>query len=83
MHNVVAIPLNAVISVAKKVEDNVLCIMTALAIVLQPTTLQNPVASPLRSMLKAPNTLVIKQVRMPTGKLKAAKLWPQPVEARA
>ena len=37
VHNARAIAQNAGISVAKKVEDNVLCVMTALVTMLQPT----------------------------------------------
>ena len=60
VHNALAIAQNAIISVAKKVEDNIVHIMTAPIIALQPTILQNPVANPLCTLLKAPNTLVIK-----------------------
>ena len=38
VHNALAIGWNAIISAAKKVEDNVLCMMTALVATQQPTT---------------------------------------------
>ena len=60
VHNVLAVAQNTIISVAKKVEDNILDVITILVIALQSTALQNPVASPLHTLLRAPNTLVIK-----------------------
>ena len=78
-----AIAPNAIVSVAKKFEDNVLHMMIAPVIALQLTVPQNPVANPPHALLEAPNALVIKLVCMPTGKLKAAKLWPSPAKAQA
>ena len=46
VHNAPAIAWNTIISVAKKVEDNVLHVMTALVTTLQPTVLQDPAANP-------------------------------------
>ena len=60
VHNAPAISQNTIISVAKKVEDNSLCVMTAPVIMPQPTMLQNPVTNLPRTLLKVPNTLVIK-----------------------
>ena len=60
VHNVPAIAWSAIISVAKKAEDIVLCMMTTLVIMLQPTVLQNQVANLPHILLKMPNTLVIK-----------------------
>ena len=37
VHNVLMTARNAVVSIATKVEDNVLCVITTLAIVLQST----------------------------------------------
>ena len=54
-----AIAENTVLSVAKKVEDNVLHIMTAPVIVLQSAAPQNLVANMLHALFKAPNALVI------------------------
>ena len=47
-------------SVAKKVVDNVLRMMTALLIVPQPAIPQDPVANPPSTLLKVYNALVIK-----------------------
>ena len=77
MHNVPDIAWYTVVSMAKKVQDSILHVMAALVIAWQPTALQNPAAHLLCALLKAPNTLVIKQVYMPMGKLKAAKPWPE------
>ena len=60
VHNALAIAQSAFISVAKKVEDNILCMMTAPVATPQPTKLQNPMANPPCTLLKAPDTLVIK-----------------------
>ena len=83
VQNTPSIAQNTVVSVAKKVEDNVLHMMTAPVVALQPTVPQAPMVNPLCALLKAPNALVIKQVFMPKGKLKATKPWPKPAEARA
>ena len=60
VHNAPAISQNTIISVAKKVEDNSLCVMTAPVIMPQPAMLQNPATNLPRTLLKVPNTLVIK-----------------------
>ena len=60
VHNARAIAQKTIISVAKRVKDNVLSVMTALVIALQPTMLQDPVANPPCALLKVPNALVIK-----------------------
>ena len=51
---------NAVVSMAKKVEDNVLHVMTALVITLPSATPNTPEADPPGVPPKAPNALVIK-----------------------
>ena len=81
MHNLLAIAWNSIVSVAKKIEDNMLHIMTVQVIALQPTVPQNPVANPLYALFKVPNALVIKWVHMPMGNLKAAKPWPKLAKA--
>ena len=83
VHNVPAIAQNAIVSMTKKVEDNVLHIKIVPMIELQPATPQNPVTKLLHTLLKVPNTLAIKKVRMPLHKLKAAKSWPKFAEAHA
>ena len=60
VHNVPAVSQNSIMFVAKKVEDNVLHMMTTTVIAPQPATPQNPLPTPLCALLKAPNTLVIK-----------------------
>ena len=59
---------------AWKVEDNVMCIVMAPIIMLQPTMPSNPAANLLHDLLKVPNAMVINQVHMPSDKLEAAKL---------
>ena len=60
VHNAPTATRNAIMSVAKKVEDNVLCVMTA-PVVTPPSAVPNtPEADPLGVLLKAPNALVIK-----------------------
>ena len=60
VHNMPAIAQNAVISVGKKVEDNILHIMIALVVTQQPTTPKNPAHNPLCTLLKAPNAFFVK-----------------------
>ena len=60
VHNGLAIAWNTIILVAKKVEDNILHVITAPVIAPQPATLQDPAANPSCTLLKAPNTLIIK-----------------------
>ena len=52
--------LNAVVSIAKKVEDNILHMMTALVITPLSAMLQTLVANPLSALLRVPNALIIK-----------------------
>ena len=60
VHNALAIAQNAIVLVAKKVEDNILHVITAPVAALQPAAPQDPVANPPCALLKAPNALVIK-----------------------
>ena len=60
VHNSLVVARNAIVSVAKKVKDNVLHMMTLPIIAPQPAALQNPVANPLHTLLKAPNAFIIK-----------------------
>ena len=60
VHNVPTAARNAIVSIAKKVEDNVLHVMTALVILLPSAAPQTPVASPPCALLRALNTLIIK-----------------------
>ena len=60
VHNALSVAQNAIVLVAKKVEHNVLYIITAPVIVLQPTVPQNPAANLPNALLKVTNTLVIK-----------------------
>ena len=82
IHNVLMAAQNTIVSIAKKVKDNILHVMTTLVIALQPTMLQTPVANLLHALVRAPNTLVDKWVRMPMGKLKDAKPWTEPAKAQ-
>ena len=82
LHNEPAIAQNAIMPIVKKVENNILCIMTAPVIALQSITLKNPVANLPYTLLKAPRALIIKQVHIPMGKLKAAKPQPKLAEAQ-
>ena len=60
VHNVPTACRNAVVSVAKKVEDNVLRVMTT-PVVTPPSTMpKTPEANLPGVLLKAPNALVIK-----------------------
>ena len=60
VHNAPASAWNAVVSMAHKVKDNILLVMTVPVIVLQPTTPSNLAADPLHVLLKVPNALIIK-----------------------
>ena len=60
VHNVPTAARNAVVSVAKKIEDNVLRVMTALVVTPPSTAPTTPEADPPGVLPKAPNTLVIK-----------------------
>ena len=60
VHNVPTAARNAIVSVAKKAEDNILHVMTA-PVVTPPSTLpKTPEANPPGVLPKAPNALVIK-----------------------
>ena len=60
VHNVLMAACNAVVSVAKKVEDNVLHVMIAPVVMLPSAMPKNPEADPPGILPKAPNALVIK-----------------------
>ena len=60
VHNAPMAARNAVVSVAKKVKDNVLHVMTAPVVTPPSATPKTPEANPLGILLKAPNALVIK-----------------------
>ena len=60
VHNMPTAAHNAVVSVAKKVEDNVLYVMTVPVISPPSTAPKTPVANPLGALLRVPNALVIK-----------------------
>ena len=60
MHNVPTAARNAVVSMAKKVEDNILRVMTAPVVTPPSAAPTTPEADPPGILLKAPNTLVIK-----------------------
>ena len=60
VHNAPTTAQNAIVSIAKKVKDNVLHVMTTLVITLPPTVLQTPAADPLHTLLRVPNALIIK-----------------------
>ena len=64
MHNVVAITHNAVVSIASKDKDNILCIIVVLVNALHPAGPSNPTANPIHTLLKAPNALVIKKMHI-------------------
>ena len=82
MHNVPMAARNAVVSVAKNVEDNILCVMTTLVITPPSAIPKTPGANPPGTPPKAPNALVIKQVCIPSGRLKVAKPQPELTEAQ-
>ena len=54
------LPDNAIISIAKKVEDNVLHVMTTLVIMLPSAVPKAPATNPPSTLLRAPNALVHK-----------------------
>ena len=60
VHNVLTASHNAIVSIARKVKDTVLCIMT-MPVIMPPSTVQKtPAANPPSALLWAPNALVIK-----------------------
>ena len=60
VHKMLMAAQNAIVSIAKKVKDNVLCVVTMLVIAPQSTMLQIPVANPLHALLRANSALIIK-----------------------
>ena len=60
VHSTLTAAQNAIVSMAKKVEDNILHVMTALVITLPSAMPKTPAANPLSILPKAPNALVIK-----------------------
>ena len=60
VHNVPMAAWNAIVSIAKKVKDNVLHAIIASVIAPQSTMPQTPVANLPHALLRAPNTLIIK-----------------------
>ena len=76
MHNVLAITQKAVVSMVNKVQDNILYVVMAPVIALQPFAPSNSPANMLHTLLRGPNALVIKYMHLPFRKPKAAKLWP-------
>ena len=60
VHNMPTAARNAIVSIAKKVEDNVLHVMTAPVITPPSATPNTPEAHPPGVLPKAPNALVIK-----------------------
>ena len=60
VHNMQTAAQNAIVSIVKKVEDNVLCIITVPVFMPPSATLKTPVANPPGTLLRGPNTLVIK-----------------------
>ena len=60
VHNALTAARNAIVSVAKKVEDNVLRVMTALVVMPPSATPTTPEADSPGILPKAPNALVIK-----------------------
>ena len=60
VHNALMAACNAVVSVAKKVEDNVLRVMTALVVKPPSAMPTTPEANPPGVLPKVPNALVIK-----------------------
>ena len=60
VHNVPPAAQNAIVSIDKKVKDNILHVMTAPVIMPPSAAPKTSAASPPRVLLKAPNALVIK-----------------------
>ena len=73
MHNAPTVAQNTMVSVARKVEDNILRVMATPVIAPQHATPPNPVTNPLYALLKVLSALVIKQMHMLSGKLKDTK----------
>ena len=60
VHNMLNAAQNAIVSMAKKVEDNILHVMIVLVFTPPSAMPKNPVANLLRALLRALNILVIK-----------------------
>ena len=60
VRNVLTTAQNAVVSIAKKVENNVLCVMTTSVIMPPSTMLKAPETNLPSTLLRAPNALIIK-----------------------
>ena len=60
VHNALMAARNAVMSMAKKVEDNVLCVMTTPVVTPPSAAPTTPEADPPGVLPKAPNALLIK-----------------------
>ena len=60
VHNALMAACNAIVSVAKKIEDNVLRVMTTPVIMMPSAALKTPEASPPGVLPKTPNALIIK-----------------------
>ena len=60
VHNAPTAARNAIVSMAKKVEDNVLRVMTVPVVTLPSAVPKTPEAKPPGILPKAPNALVIK-----------------------
>ena len=60
VHNVPTAAQNAIVSIAKKVEDNILHVMTVPVIMPPSAVPKTPVANLLSALLKAPIVMVIK-----------------------
>ena len=60
VHSTWTIAQNTIVYMAKKVEDNVMHVMTTPVIVEQSVLLQKPTDNPLCASLKVPNALAIK-----------------------
>ena len=60
VHNVPTAAHNTIVFVVKKVEDNILHVMTTLVIMLPSTMLKAPANNLPSALLRAPNALIIK-----------------------
>ena len=60
VHNILTVARNAAVSIAKKVKDNVLHVMTAPIIMLPSAVPKFPVTKPLSALLRVHNALIIK-----------------------
>ena len=60
VHNAPTAAHNAIVSMAKKVEDNILCVMTTPVITPPSAMLKTPEANQPGILPKAPNALIIK-----------------------